>query len=299
MIEGLEGDDKYVMVEDEFHVAAKAFTQHLHHAEYVRLKQLSKSRNTSKIHTISRSVAPRAEIKEDAKRMRTLETKSRLQKGTLREVMVAKDASESDMDDLVDNHEGPWAGTSLQGLMASPKRAERSLIAVSDIRSSTRAAAGFKKAANGATPTAESLTKKETSELAPARPLSRGEATASEGGDDDDDLDAPLHVKVGDNAHHSAYPGVCNRASGNGHQEDVQIKRSSSKQRKNSNSRGDESKSRPQTSCDFLPKPTTLPGEASQLLSRRMTKSKTEKAGVDHRNGRSSSIFDEIPTFLV
>ncbi|KAI9862069.1 MAG: hypothetical protein M1813_004841 [Trichoglossum hirsutum] len=280
MFEGLEDDDKYVMVEDEFHVAAKTFTQHLHHAEYVRLKQLAKSRNTSKIHTISRPVDSRAEMKEDTRRTKTPETKSKLQKNTLQDVVVAKGAGESDLDDPADTHEGPWAGTSLQGLMASPKRAERSLIAVSGIRSSTRAAAGFTKAANIATPIGRfthPVKEEHTSELTQARSLSRDEATASDDdGDDDDDLDAPIYVKVEDSA-----------------------RRSANSERKYNNSLRNELESRPQASYDFLQKPTALPGGASQLLSKRMTKSGTEKAGVDHRDGKISSIFDEIPTFLV
>jgi hypothetical protein len=303
MFEGLEDDDKYVMVEDEFHVAAKTFTQHLHHAEYVRLKQLAKSRNTSKIHTISRPVDSRAEMKEDTRRTKTPETKSKLQKNTLQDVVVAKGAGESDLDDPADTHEGPWAGTSLQGLMASPKRAERSLIAVSGIRSSTRAAAGFTKAANIATPIGRfthPVKEEHTSELTQARSLSRDEATASDDdGDDDDDLDAPIYVKVEDSARRSANSGTCNRVSGNGRQGDTQIERDSPQERKYNNSLRNELESRPQASYDFLQKPTALPGGASQLLSKRMTKSGTEKAGVDHRDGKISSIFDEIPTFLV
>jgi hypothetical protein len=42
MKEGLAGDDIWVMVEDEFLATAKAFTAHLHHAEYQRLKALAR-----------------------------------------------------------------------------------------------------------------------------------------------------------------------------------------------------------------------------------------------------------------
>jgi hypothetical protein len=35
---GLDKDDRYRMVEDEFLEAAKMFTQHLHAAEYQRMK---------------------------------------------------------------------------------------------------------------------------------------------------------------------------------------------------------------------------------------------------------------------
>jgi len=43
MKEGLAGDDIWVMVEDEFLATAKAFTAHLHHAEYQRLKGLPRA----------------------------------------------------------------------------------------------------------------------------------------------------------------------------------------------------------------------------------------------------------------
>src|ERR1700759_4337684 len=38
MISGLEHDDGWVMVEDEFLTTAKLFTAHLHNADYQRLK---------------------------------------------------------------------------------------------------------------------------------------------------------------------------------------------------------------------------------------------------------------------
>jgi hypothetical protein len=43
MKDGLAGDDIWVMVEDEFLATAKAFTAHLHHAEYQRLKGLARA----------------------------------------------------------------------------------------------------------------------------------------------------------------------------------------------------------------------------------------------------------------
>ncbi|KAF4549169.1 Hypothetical protein D9617_23g005840 [Elsinoe fawcettii] len=42
--EGYSADDIYMMVEDEFLSTAQLYTQHLHHAEYQRLKKLAKQR---------------------------------------------------------------------------------------------------------------------------------------------------------------------------------------------------------------------------------------------------------------
>ena len=39
---GLNADDIYVMVEDEFLATAQLYTQHLHQAEYQRLKALAR-----------------------------------------------------------------------------------------------------------------------------------------------------------------------------------------------------------------------------------------------------------------
>jgi hypothetical protein len=54
MIDGLSNDDGWVMVEDEFLTTAKLFTAHLHHADYQRLKKLSRSRGASTLSSIAR-----------------------------------------------------------------------------------------------------------------------------------------------------------------------------------------------------------------------------------------------------
>ncbi|KAI9787242.1 MAG: hypothetical protein M1839_003480 [Geoglossum umbratile] len=310
MREGLDGDDKYIMVEDEFHAVAKTFTNHLHHAEYVRLKQLAKSQNASKIHTISRPVDPRTEMREDTKRAKSQETKSRLQKNAVRDMLLASgDADESDPD--LATHEDPWAGTSLQGLMASPKRAERSLAAISAIRSSTRAAAGFTKGTSAAEPTsrlAYQAMKDPISGFASARSLLQGGAAASEDDSgDDDDLDAPAHVKAEDSAPQAISQGAYNRLRG-GRPENLHVKNDPSPKRNMDGYKEDVSRAWPNASSSsssgkasysFLPKPTALPGEALQISAKRKAKLKAEKASTDHKNENTSSIFDEIPTFLV
>jgi hypothetical protein len=52
---GLDEDDRWVMVEDEFLTTAKLFTAHLHHADYQLLKKLSGARGASTLSTISRA----------------------------------------------------------------------------------------------------------------------------------------------------------------------------------------------------------------------------------------------------
>ncbi len=56
MLDGIENDDGYRMVEDEFLSVAGEFTRHLHAAEYQRLKQLAKAQNAETIRNISRPI---------------------------------------------------------------------------------------------------------------------------------------------------------------------------------------------------------------------------------------------------
>jgi hypothetical protein len=300
MREGPEGDDKYIMVEDEFHAVAKTFTKHLHHAEYVRLKQLAKSQNASKIHTISRPVDSQTKMREDTRKAKAQESKSRLQKNAVRDMLLAKrGGDESDLD-LTGAHEDPWAGTSLQGLMASPKKPERSLAPISGIRSNTRAAAGFTKAVSAAAPTsrfAHGMKRKPALESTLAGSSPQGGATASEGDADDDDLDAPAYVKAEESAPQITHPGACNEALGGDHREDVRTKHDPP-ERNGGNYNGNELGAWSNASS-FLPKPSALPGEVSQISAKRMAKLKAENPGVDRKDKKTSSIFDEIPTFLL
>ena len=49
MIDGMENDDGWMMVEDELLTTARLFTAHLHHAEYQRLKELARSRPADRL----------------------------------------------------------------------------------------------------------------------------------------------------------------------------------------------------------------------------------------------------------
>lgn len=114
MIEGPRYDDRYRMVEDEFLAVAGEFTRHLHAAEYQRLKSLASSKNAETIDNISRPVtgAPTDAVRQ---RHARLETAARQQKG-LTKVLGKRVDHDSDSGDK------PWTGTSLQGLMDSPRK---------------------------------------------------------------------------------------------------------------------------------------------------------------------------------
>lgn len=120
MIEGVDHDDRYRMVEDEFLAMANDFTKHLHAAEYQRLKALASSRNADMIRTISRPVT--GKMTDLVKKRRSALELAASQRRGIRNALGkrrGRDDSESDDDD----GELPWAGTSLQGLMESPRKA--------------------------------------------------------------------------------------------------------------------------------------------------------------------------------
>ena len=133
MREGYNADDIYVMVEDEFLSTAKVFTQYIHHAEYVRLKKLAKSRGAGTLQAISRGTDGRTEQSNGLRMKLEAEEKRKKIRDGMKN-MESSEASEAE-DDFVDPQ--------LAGLMTSEKRVKRDLFGFTKARSNTRAAAGF------------------------------------------------------------------------------------------------------------------------------------------------------------
>ncbi|KAL8382222.1 hypothetical protein RB595_006146 [Gaeumannomyces hyphopodioides] len=117
MIGGLDADDGYRMVEDEFLSVAGTFTAHLHKAEYHRLKTVAKNKNAVTIRAISRPVVG-SKTEAVKRRQAVAELATRQKTGINRE---RGDNPSEDDDDDSDGLENPWAGTALQGLMASAR----------------------------------------------------------------------------------------------------------------------------------------------------------------------------------
>ncbi|TGJ86742.1 hypothetical protein E0Z10_g2030 [Xylaria hypoxylon] len=149
MIEGIDGDDRYRMVEDEFLATAQQFTAHLHAAEYKRLKSASALENAQMIRKISRPVVGQmtdlVKIKQDRK---TLIEKQRLATRKLRKGDVSGDES-SGTDDLNDS----WQKQSLHGLMESPGKRARRLDGLPSATLVTRAGAGYNRRSDVVSPT--------------------------------------------------------------------------------------------------------------------------------------------------
>ncbi|KAL4980128.1 hypothetical protein BDW66DRAFT_70548 [Aspergillus desertorum] len=184
--EGLDKDDIYIMVEDEFYTVAQTFTRHLHYAEYVRRKKEAKLHNADAIADIARPTdgvtLMNAELR---KKYAADELKARQKDGL--DSVLKKLPAQDDAGGAADlEAEASWAGTSLHNFMLSPRRV-RSLAGLQKVRSLTRAAAGFSQSSGlgsdlavGEDPFVDGIVGKGREES----------ATIDETTDDDDDLDA-------------------------------------------------------------------------------------------------------------
>ncbi|KAE8375585.1 hypothetical protein BDV26DRAFT_11459 [Aspergillus bertholletiae] len=129
------------MVEDEFYAVAQSFTQHLHYAEYVKRKKEVKLQSAAAIQNLARPTDGVTPISDGTKRRDVADALSARQKAGLERIQSRRPQvdSEEENEEVEDEM---WAGTSLHGLMMSPRKA-RSLVGMQGIKSSTRAAAGF------------------------------------------------------------------------------------------------------------------------------------------------------------
>lgn len=183
LIEGLDHDDAWIMVEDEFYAVAQSFTQHLHYAEYLRRKKEAKAQGADAIRELERPTDGRTTIPGNLQRRKDAEALAARQKAGLEQISghEDKDGDEDEDEDETDT----WAGTHLQGFITSPRKM-RSLLSAHGLKSSTRAAAGFGQAAGtadgkGLSGSQSALPSRAASAQVPAV----DEETASE----DDDLD--------------------------------------------------------------------------------------------------------------
>lgn len=131
-----------MMVEDEFCAVAQSFTQHLHYAEFVRLKKEAKLQNAATIADISRPTDGVTPMSEALKKRNAAEELKMKQKEGVDAALGKQDDQDDQEDPGEDMDDDAWAGTHLQNFILSPRRA-RSLVGLQGVRSSTRAAAGF------------------------------------------------------------------------------------------------------------------------------------------------------------
>lgn len=191
MVEGLDADDGYIQVEDEFMATAQLFTRHLHHAEYQRQKHLARSKNVGAVQSITRPV--------DGRTQTSLETKIKLDAKDQRQRARAAVANVYS-DEKVDSEEGeddPWLrDPRLAGLMAQ-KENTAPLGKITGIQSASRAALGY---TQGQPSPMKQDKSRRTDHLSSADvSLNQGSAgsprrTCMQADDDDsDDLDAAMY----------------------------------------------------------------------------------------------------------
>ncbi|KAI4206739.1 MAG: hypothetical protein LQ346_000928 [Caloplaca aetnensis] len=206
---GLSHDDIYIMVEDEFLSTAQLFTSHLHHAEYVRLKKLAQARSPSTNSSLGHLQRPTDSITTmRAETLKKKQAEAKAGKNKLALEQMKRDArggiAVSDhSDDLSDSDAdtAPWAGTSLQGLMAPDARRQNltSLSGLHAIKSSTRAAKGYDMqvdASPGRNRQNQNQNRQRQVDVKTAAshpvPSAHSDVPTSSEDDDDDDLDAPM-----------------------------------------------------------------------------------------------------------
>ncbi|PLB51081.1 hypothetical protein P170DRAFT_159482 [Aspergillus steynii IBT 23096] len=191
LIEGLDNDDIYMMVEDEFYAVAQTFTQHLHYAEYVRRKKEAKLQNAAAIQDLARPTDGVTPMSEETKKRHEAGALSIRQKEGLGQIQSGRPAVDSEDSDDVEEDvalDDTFAGTSLHDLLMSPRKA-RSLVGMQGVKSSTRAAAGFSQSSD---------TRMDTAVRNESRDANTDvDATASE----DDDLDAQAQTPTATASH--------------------------------------------------------------------------------------------------
>ena len=168
------------MVEDEFLSTAKTFTQHIHHAEYVRLKKLAKSRGAGTLRDIDRATDERTEQGVELRLKKEAAENAGKQKKGLKD-----DDESSDEDPYMHDPQ-------LAGLMTGEVRTGKNLSGMAKVKSNTRAAAGFSQSPKNVGRVrdmfAENNRTKETPPPSKGKKVFREEAYSTD--DEDDDLDA-------------------------------------------------------------------------------------------------------------
>jgi hypothetical protein len=139
MIDGLDGDDAWVMVEDEFLSTAKLFTQHLHHAQYQQLKKLIRAKNASTVTSVLRPTDGRTVMPLQTKKKIEGAAQRRQNEKALRN--INGDDPDSDVDSL--DEEDPWLrDPRLAGLM-STKEPSAKLGKLTGVQSIAKSAAAY------------------------------------------------------------------------------------------------------------------------------------------------------------
>ena len=143
MRDGFAADDTWIMVEDEFLQTARLFTQHLHHAEYQRLKSLAKVQKASEIQSLVRPTTNPERMSLATRKALDIAAKSQAQDEMLGKMRERPSSPAGDMESSDD--EPFLVDPKLAGLMTRPSRPAQRLSGLATASANTRAAAGFAK----------------------------------------------------------------------------------------------------------------------------------------------------------
>jgi hypothetical protein len=325
MKDGLDADDIWVMVEDEFLATAKLYTQHLHHAEYQRLKKLARSQNASTIQSISRPVDNRTVLSMESKKK--MEATVRRQQGNIAITNILGRGNLGGRNDPdSEGEDDPWMkDPRLAGLMTHRENSTQ-LAAITGVKSKTRASEGYSQTLRPQLQACETSFSAGSTTVVQREKPKRAEASkaveAAEEAepfkydeDDEDDLDASawkaprpaksVYKRINPPAHNSsAKPlGAIEkirrkdeklflRSKYNG----MNAKLSSPSASPRTAKTHMEISNDEQDSSDDLPERQPV----SSKLAERMAKRKAESVKKEREEGRRTSLLlEEIPTFLV
>lgn len=184
MREGFTQDDIWMMVEDEFLSTAQMFTQHIHHAEYVRLKKLAKSRGQSTLQALDRPTDGRTAQSTATKLRLEAEEKARKAKAGVKAMIGGGESDEEEEDDYM-------LDPQLAGLMTASQRSAHDLTGLAKAKANTRAAAGFERSPQKKrTISHDHFIQAGSTRRAKGRQKQPAASESGESSEDDDDLDA-------------------------------------------------------------------------------------------------------------
>lgn len=161
-IEGYDGDERYIMVEDELLIAARMFTKHIHQQEYQQSRRETKAKGDH-ADTLARATDGITPMTKELGMRKTAEALSDRQQAGLEQVYGRRPARQhpapqptdsSDSDDDGDNgdalKEHALAGMPLATRIATAGRnGMPALVGSRGIKSSTRAAKGCTRSTDG------------------------------------------------------------------------------------------------------------------------------------------------------
>ncbi|KAI9808000.1 MAG: hypothetical protein M1826_004448 [Phylliscum demangeonii] len=321
MLEGLDQDDGWIMVEDEFLAVAHTFTRHLHHAEYMRQKAIAKKQHPSVLTNVVRPTDPRLEMREETKQKKAGQAQSDAQRTALEKLfgkdkggegMAAPDDEDAD-DDEDDGALGkdPWVGTALHGLMTESRRPPIALSNAAGVR--VRGTQSKAESAVGSVsgPTSQPSKKEH---MAPTKlhrenvvlgevPMAVDDSSTE---DESDNLNALVVSKARAAApqrpsENPSLPGgrlhtLPNRTT-------ISVSPPREKSPPAAKTAGTSTTPNNEDSgtmdFDYMPRPSVLTGTTAQRMQERLAEERARKERADVAKKKQSDALNGIPTFLV